>query len=761
MRGGLAWFSLVAFAVIGSGCSRKADDRIPASDSKPAQAAVAPTPKGLASYVGTPKCASCHEAQHQAWLGSHHDLAMQKATPETVLGDFDDVKVKYFKETTRFGRDGDAFFVEALGANGEPGRFPVIYTFGVEPLQQYLVEIEPGRLQSFLFAWDTRSKEEGGQRWFHLQPDEYVEPGDALHWTAPSYNWNYSCADCHSTALKKNYDRTTKRYSTEYFEINVGCEACHGAGSRHVELAEAAKAAKVSLPDNAGFDRRLPTLAERIWSFGEGKSIASLSRSEPSDETETCAPCHSRRADLGGESTGYHDRYRVAALDELLYFDDGQIRDEVYVYGSFLQSKMHAAGVICSDCHDGHSTKLRFDGNALCSRCHQADVYDTRRHLFHEAGTPGSLCTDCHMPERTYMVNDDRADHRFGIPRPALAAKIGAPDACTDCHAGKSANWAEREIAKRFDSRVAHPFAEALHAARTQRPEGEPGLVELVAVGKAPAIVRATALLELRNLGSPALPALLMRASSDPSPIVRRSVAVAARDLLPEQRVEVVRPLLRDKVRTVRVEAVASVLGVRAGDWSATDRAALKSATAEYIEARSFNTDRGEGLADMAHVAMLAGDFKHAEENLREALDIDPTFTAAYVNLADLYRAQERDEEAESTLREGLNEAADGAAVEFALGLTLVRMGRHSEAVMHLRRAYEMRPQTIRFGYVYAVAQFDGGKREASLRTLEQMQRRYPANRDVLQLLAGYNQQMGRTKAAERYATELQKLNAP
>jgi tetratricopeptide (TPR) repeat protein len=685
---------------------------------------------------------------------------MQKATPETVLGDFNDVKVKYFEETARFVREGDAFFVEALGADGERGRFSVIYTFGVEPLQQYLVEIESGRLQSFLFAWDTRSTEEGGQRWFHLQPDEYVEPGDALHWTAPSYNWNYSCADCHSTALKKNYDRATKRYSTEYFEINVGCEACHGAGSRHVELAEVSDATTDALPANAGFDRRLPAPAKRIWSFGEDKSIASLTKSEPSDETETCAPCHSRRADLGGESTSYHDRYRVAALDERLYFDDGQILDEVYVYGSFLQSKMHAAGVVCSDCHDGHSTKLRLDGNALCSQCHHAEVYDTAKHLFHEAGTPGSLCTDCHMPERTYMVNDNRADHRFGIPRPALAAKIGAPDACTDCHAGKSASWAEREIAKRFDSRVPHPFAEALHAARTQRREGEPGLVELVAVGKAPAIVRATALLELRNLGSPALPALLMRASSDPSPIVRRSVAVAARSMPPDQRVEVVRPLLRDKARSVRIEAVAAVLGVRAGDWSATDLAALKRATGEYIEARSFNTDRGEGLADMAHVAMLAGDFKHAEENLREALDIDPTFTAAYVNLADLYRSQERDEEAESTLRAGLNKAADRAAVEFALGLTLVRMGRHSEAVLHLRRAYEMRPQTIRFGYVYAVAQFDGGQREASLRTLERLRQRYPANRDVLQLLAGYNQQMGRAKASERYATELQKLNA-
>jgi tetratricopeptide (TPR) repeat protein len=362
------------------------------------------------------------------------------------------------------------------------------------------------------------------------------------------------------------------------------------------------------------------------------------------------------------------------------------------------------------------------------------------------------------MPQRTYMVNDDRADHRFGIPRPALAAKIGAPDACTDCHAGKNANWAEREIAKRFDNRVAHPFAESLHAGRAQRPDGEPGLVELVAVGKAPAIVRATALLELRNLGSPSLPALLMRAANDPSAIVRRSVAVAARDMPPDQRVEVVRPLLDDEARTVRIEAVAAVLGSHASGWSASDRAALKSATAEYIEARSFNTDRGEGLVDMAHVAMLAGDFKHAEDHIREALEIDPTFTAAYVNLADLYRAQQRDDEAEAILSEALKKAADRAAVEFALGLTLVRLERHSEAIAHLRRACELRPETVRFGYVYAVAQFDGGQREAALRTLEKVHKRYPANRDVLRLLAGYNQKMGRPKAAERLAAELEEL---
>ena len=751
MRSGLAWSLVVALALVGLACSKKVEEVVVEPDSVPAT----PVVRGPAEYVGTPACASCHEAEHQGWLGSHHDLAMQKATPETVLGDFDDVTVKYYKETARFIRDGDAFVVEALGADGKRARFPVIYTFGVDPMQQYLVEVEPGRLQSFLFAWDTRPKGEGGQRWFHLQPDEYIEPGDPLHWTGPSYNWNYSCADCHSTAVKKNYDRASKRYATEYFEINVGCEACHGPGSRHVELEEAKAKRR---PANTGFDRRLPPPEKRKWSFVEGGDIAVLATSQPSDETSTCAPCHSRRADLGGDGTSYHDRYRLAALDELLYFDDGQIKDEVYVYGSFLQSRMHAAGVVCSDCHDGHTAELRAEGNALCTRCHKAATYDDPKHYFHEPGTDGSLCTDCHMPQRTYMVIDERADHRFGLPRPALAAKIGAPDACTGCHSKKSAEWAEGHIDKHFDKRADDVFAEVLHAARMQQPEGEPGLIELVATGTAPAIIRATALLELRNLASPALPALLMRAARDPSPIVRRTVAVASRDLPTEQRPEVARELLRDPVRTVRIEAVAALLGTHAGAWSESDRAALKAATAEYIEARTFNADRGEGLVDLAHVALIAGDVEHAEGNLRETLDIDPTFTAAYVNLADLYRSQQRDEEAETVLREALKAAADRGSVEFALGLTLIRLGQSSEAMAHLRRAHEMRPEVIRFGYVYAVAQFDSGQQAASLQTLEGMRQRYPANRDILRLLAGYNQQMGRIKAAERYAAELKKL---
>jgi predicted CXXCH cytochrome family protein len=759
MRSGLACGVLIVIA-LSSGACRRSTEEVPAKpEPKPLSAsAPAADEEEPIKYVGTTQCASCHQTEQQRWRGSHHDLSMQEATPSTVLGDFNNVTVKYFTETMRFVREGDTFLVEALGADGRRGRFPVIYTFGVEPLQQYLVEVEPGRLQSFLVAWDTRPKAKGGQRWFHLQPEEYVEPGDPLHWTGPSYNWNESCADCHSTAVKKNYDRTTKRYSTEFSEIDVGCEACHGPGSKHVELAMRAAAADQRLAANVGFDRRLPSPSERTWSFRPGEPIAELSTPAVNDETDTCAPCHSRRADLGGESIRYHDRYRLAALDEDLYFNDGQIKDEVFVYGSFLQSKMYAAGVVCSDCHDAHSANLRADGNALCGRCHRADVYDGPQHSFHAAGSVGSLCTECHMPERTYMGHDERADHRFGIPRPALSAKIGAPDACTNCHQGKDADWAERQIAKHFEIRSDHIFAEALDAARGQRSGGEAGLIELVAAGTGPAIVRATALLELRNLASPALPALLLRAANDSSPIVRRSVCAAARDLPPEQRVEIIRPLLHDEIRSVRIEAVASLLGIHAGRWSSADRAALGSATGEYLESKAFNADRGAGLVDLAHAAMLAGDLTSAENTLREALVVDPTFTAAYVNLADVYRSQGRDEDADVILRKGLRVAADTASVEFALGLTLVRLERRSEAMAHLARAYALRPDAIRFGYVYAVAQYDSGREVAALRTLEQMRTRYPANRDILRLLAGYNQQLGRAEEAQRFAAELEKL---
>ncbi|MEM9728694.1 MAG: tetratricopeptide repeat protein, partial [Myxococcota bacterium] len=721
MRGATVVFAWVVLATCCLACSEKPKTE----PAKPREELEAPV-----RYVGTETCATCHGEAHDEWLGSHHELAMQEATPETVLGDFGNIETRYFSERARFSRRDDSFFVSALGADGQPAEFPVRYTFGAVPLQQYLVETEPGRLQAFPFAWDTRDRNEGGQRWFHLQPDEYIEPGDPLHWTGIQFNWNNNCADCHSTRLIKNYDRATRRYDTTFEETNVGCEACHGPGSAHVEAAK-----DNALSTGSGFDLHLATPEDRHWEFVAGRDIAVLKVAGSTDEVTTCAPCHSRRADLGDAAHGFHNRYRLATLDERLYFDDGQIKDEVFVLGSFLQSKMHAAGVVCSDCHESHGTGLRAEGNALCTRCHKASVYDEPSHTMHAVGTEGSRCTDCHMPKRTYMVIDDRGDHRFDVPRPALSARIGSPDPCTACHTDKTAAWAERQIERRFDERSEHPFAEALHAARRQEPGAEALLVALVTNGTAPDLARATALLELRNMGSRALPALLMHATDDASPVVRRSAAVASRALPPEIRREVVVPLLSDGVLSVRVEAVASLLGAGSGSVRPADREAFQRAAAEYGATRAFVADRGEGLVDLANLAAVAGDVSRAETVLREALEVDPTFTAGHVNLADLYRGLGRQEESEKVLRQALSVAADRATVEHALGLALVRLDRHDEALVHLSRAYALRPEYERFGYVYAIAAFERGRTDESLRVLETLHRRYPANADFLQLL--------------------------
>ena len=135
------------------------------------------------SFVGGQACAGCHAAQFGAWKGSQHALAMQPANAATVLGDFAGVQFEHFGVTTTFFRDGDKFMARTDGPDGAQHEYPIAYTFGVYPLQQYLIAMPDGRLQALGVAWDSRPKDQGGQRWFHLYPDQKLQPGDRLHWT--------------------------------------------------------------------------------------------------------------------------------------------------------------------------------------------------------------------------------------------------------------------------------------------------------------------------------------------------------------------------------------------------------------------------------------------------------------------------------------------------------------------------------------------------------------------------------------------------
>ncbi len=728
-------------------CSKKSEPK-----QAPPERVVA-TSQPAADWLGSQVCLECHEPIVRSWAKSHHGLAMQTVSEQTVLGDFDDVSFDYYGETTRFVRDAGAFVIETAGPDGEPTRYEIKHTFGVAPLQQYLVETEPGRLQAFPIAWDARAKTEGGQRWFHLQPDEHIRIGDPLHWTGPSFNWNNACAACHSTGVAKNYDRKSRRYATRFAEIDVSCEACHGPALRHVAMARAGE-----LVEGKGFVHSLPKHVQRLWSFAEGRDIAQLQSAPRTDELEVCAPCHSRRAELGADAGGYHDRYRLELLDPVLYFDDGQIKDEVFVYGSFLQSKMHAAGVVCSDCHEPHSLGLRAEGNALCTRCHRASTYDREAHSLHKPGTAGSDCVDCHMPERTYMGVDDRSDHRFGIPQPLVSEAVDATDACTSCHEGKTPKWAAKHIAAHFQPRDKPAHVAALAAARRNEPGAAKALIEVATSEEQPDIIRATALEELALLPSPSSPEALSKLSKDESPLVRRGVVSAAQGMPPALRAPIVRPLLSDPVRVLRLAAVAALLGVDQQDWTEADRGAFAKALEEYRALQEFTADRGEGLSDLAHLATLEGDFEQALSLLRQANEVDPSFTAAYVNQADVYRATGRNADAEAVLRRGMTRAADPSAIEHALGLTLVRMQQHDEALRRLAAAHEQRPEVLRYGYVYAVALFDLGQKEESIAVLERMHDEAPGNDEILALLVNYLTQTQQRDRAAPYAKKLRQL---
>ena len=144
-----------------------------------------------ASHVGSEACVDCHSEEVEAWQGSHHDMAMKHATDESVLGDFNDQTVIHDSKPNRFFRKGEEFWVNIEGPDGQFKDYKISYTFAFEPLQQYMVEFEDGRVQFIPFAWDSRTKDEGGQRWFHLYPE--MTNTDEFYWTNSGQNWNFMC----------------------------------------------------------------------------------------------------------------------------------------------------------------------------------------------------------------------------------------------------------------------------------------------------------------------------------------------------------------------------------------------------------------------------------------------------------------------------------------------------------------------------------------------------------------------------------------
>lgn len=708
-----------------------------------------------ATFTGSTTCQSCHAGEYEHWEGSHHDLAMQLPTPETVLGDFNNSRFTYNGITSRFFRDGEKFMVETDGEDGELTRYEVAYVFGVYPLQQYLLPLSRGRLHALSISWDARPKEEGGQRWFHLYPDEPIDHRDPLHWTGPYHNWNTRCAECHSTDVQKNYVRETRSFNTTYKEIDVSCESCHGPGSKHLELA---KSGELPEAHAGGFATDLAQRGQ--WIFPEGESVAR--RTEPLEsnaQIDNCARCHSRRSTLGDYHYGANllDTHRLSMLDSPLYHHDGQIRDEVYVYGSFIQSKMHQAGVVCSNCHEPHSNELRAPGNAVCAQCHKPAVYDTPDHHFHPADSAGASCADCHMPETTYMVVDPRRDHSMRIPRPDLSVVMGTPNACNQCHVEQSAEWAVDALRDKgviFRDTGTHP-ARAFARVHAGDSSGLATLAQLANNTATAPIWRATAMEALGRVGGREATQTMAALLYDDDPMIRASTVRSLDFVSLQQRFQLLMPLVDDSILAVRLEVASALAAVPLDQIKAEDAQRLRTLFREYTTVMTAHSDMPSILMQLAVFLADRGDLPAAEANYREALELNSQLLAAYLNLADLLRAQDREEEARTVLLQALDVLPDNGNALHALGLLETRVGNSTKALDYLGRAADLEREGIRHRFVYAIALNDLGSPRDALTELNKLHRAFPREEQVLLALANYSAGLGEKEQAVSWARKL------
>jgi tetratricopeptide (TPR) repeat protein len=714
-----------------------------------------PAAKSGPFFTGRASCIECHKKEDDLWSGSHHDMAMDTATAANVLGNFDNYEFRHKGATHHLFRRDGKFFINTNGPDGKFADFQVAYTFGYTPLQQYLIPFEGGRLQCLPIAWDTEKK-----RWFHLGDTVYsgqnIKPDNWLYWTNQAQNWNGMCADCHSTNLRKNYDPVKNRFRTTWSEIDVSCEACHGPASDHIEwakLPEGSRPADV----NTGLIIRTRNL--------DNKELLNV-----------CARCHSRRSIMGDYDNNNEDllNYMIPQLITTpIYHADGQILEEDYEYASFTQSKMFEKGIKCNDCHDSHSVKTLKSDNQLCLKCHRPDIYDSPSHHFHKMavagvspalvnrGEPqykqgtGSQCVNCHMVGRYYMGVDYRRDHSFRNPRPDLTISIGTPNACNDCHKDKTTAWSQGFIEKWYGARKRAHYGETFTAANRRDPKATPDLILYAGNELLPLMVRATAVSLLANYDDSLSRKAVEKALTDPYSLIRHSAINGFNPEDIKSFEKLMKPLLNDPVKGIRIEAAIRLSTVPEEQLSDPVKKARRVALQEYTDVNLYVSDFPGGRYNLGIMYANAGELEKAAESYRSALKTDNLFYMAKVNLATVYNQQGKNDEAERLLRDVLNESPEIYQVNYSLALLLAEKGNIPESRKYFLKAAELLPDHPRILYNLALLEnSQGNKSQAEIYLLKALERE-PFNYDFLYAICTFYLENKENRKAAVYARQL------
>lgn len=635
-------------------------------------------------FVGDQTCQGCHSQQVTDWKGSHHDYAMKKATEESVRGNFSNTTFTHRGNTYRFFQKDSLYMVEVPGPNGGQVQYQITHTFGWTPLQQYLVDFGKGKLQALNIAWDT-----GREEWFALNPEENIQHGDWLHWTGGAMNWNTMCADCHSTNLQQNYMAQADSFHTTWSSINVSCEACHGPGKQHTEFMQSEQAAQATIK----------RIREDLQLTGSSTQEGQINQ---------CAQCHSLREELTGtyDHTGvFLDHYNPTLPHPEAYFADGQIKEEVYVYGSFLQSKMYKMGVKCSDCHDPHSLKLKANvtDNSLCMQCHEPR-YNTPDHYKHQVNTEASQCINCHMPGRYYMEVDFRRDHSFRVPRPDLSKEFDTPNACNNCHEQQSPEWAAEAIERWYGPERPDHFSEILAKANAKGSEATPDLEQLIADTSQPDIARATAVWYLGQFPTGQSVKLLEQTINDESPLVRNSTARALAALPENMKQPVLQDALDDSIRAVRIAGAEGLAEFSAAGIAFNLKRHFNEALQEYKQYLDVNQYFPQGQMNRGQFFEKRRAFRKAMEAYQKALEKDPYFNPARLNLAYLYNRQGNNAEAEKLLKIVIDQEPQYGPAWYSLALLMAEQNQLDQALPIFEKASELMPENARVRYNWAIS---------------------------------------------------------
>lgn len=642
------------------------------------------------------RCAGCHESEHHQWLTSHHAKALSPLT------------------------DLDTSAITDLSEHEKP-----VLIIGHEPLQQVLVATKNGHLHAHPLAYDTKQ-----QQWFDLYPQAAGNPSHPMHWRQPAHLANTQCLSCHVTDYQTGYQPQTLKFESSWQAMGVGCQSCHGPTEAHLQWA----GGQQTLP-NKGFTLQLSAAEQQL---------------------QVCAQCHSRRNELQPfkPTVAIHQQFLVSPLSADLYEVDGTIKDEVFEYGSFIQSKMHQAGVTCSNCHNAHSGELKAPGNAVCSQCHSSDGqaqstasidgtnlkaknYDSSDHHFHQADSSGGQCVNCHMPGQLYMGNDLRHDHSFSSPNPSQALALRHSDACIDCHQQTPV----KELVSAFSSWYpqAKPrdggYAQTLFNARNGQPGAAQGLLLQLQAGKQPAIRHAALLAELGNYPSLAAQRLTVQGLQHADPLVRRAAIEVAPTLFTEAWLMRNLPiLLEDSQQAVRITAIEQLLSLGYRFVKPQEVTYLKA----YAGLQQHHLGTAQGHFNLATVAATHGQPpSQVKAHLQAALMRNAQDIPTVIEFAQWLEKTDP-QAAKAILESAIALQPAAAELVYARGLMLIRQADFSAGLSDLAQAAQLAPDSSHYAYVLAIALYDSGQHEAARELLRSALKQSPQQRQLRMALWQY-----------------------